>query len=111
MNANLYGFPGWKRVLSFYRSTKGNVYRGSAYFDILLECATQSKNLACRSGSMNFSSHKIVVCALFYKLKNHLEGKESYWLSVKAINENIGSDSEAYRYLSLPFITNRILYL
>ena len=53
----------------------------------------------------------IVECRLFYKLENHFEGKESYWLSVKAMNENIGSDSEAYRYLSLPFITNRILYL
>ena len=55
--------------------------------------------------------HMIVVCALFYKLKNHLEGKESYWLSVKPINENIDSDREASRYLSLPFITNRILYV
>ena len=37
--------------------------------------------------------------------------KESCWRSVKAINENIGSDREGYRYLSLPFITNRILYV
>ena len=43
---------------------------------------------------------KIVECALFYNLKNHLEGKESYWLSVKAINENISSDSEAYRQMT-----------
>ena len=46
-------------------------------------------------------THMIVVCALFYELKNHLECKESYWFSVKAINENIGSDSEAYRNLNI----------
>ena len=52
----------------------------------------------------------IVVCALFYKLKNHFEGKESYWLSVKAINENIDSDSEAYRNLDTKEINKRKLF-
>ena len=53
---------------------------------------------------------KIVECALFYNLKNHLEGKESYWLSVKAINENIGTDSEAYRNLDTKEINKRKLF-